>query len=108
MKILLLLIVICLTSISLGLISDKTGIDNRLEVSDLIKSNLRIFEVEIYLKTHFSNIDYAVSPKKSSLGMVASINIFTTISRGIGQPVQTPQELITLSNLQIKQTIITI
>jgi len=104
MKILLPLIAICLTSISLGLTSDKTEIYNRVEVNDLVTSSLRFFEVEIYLKTHYSIIEHAVSPERSSSGIVASFNNFSTISRGIGLSVQTPQELITPSILQIKLT----
>ena len=107
MKILLPLIAIFLTSISVGLISNKTEVCNRVEINDLATSNLRVFEVEIYLKTHF-NIDYAVSPENNSSGMIASNNNFTTISRGMGLSVQTLQELITPSIFQIKQTIINI
>ena len=103
MNILLPLIAIFLTSISLELISKKSKISIWLGVRSLVRS-LKLFEVETCFKTHYSNIDYAVSPENNSSGIVASFNNFSTISRGMGLLVQTPQELITPSILQIKLT----
>lgn len=109
METLLPLIAICLSCISVSLVSYEKEANNYLEVKELTNYVRELFEVETYLKTHIRKIVYVVSPERNSPGLVAYNKNLSTISRGMGRRiVQTPQEFFSPSILQTKSFLNTI